>query len=251
MAVWDNQQEISWFTGILEAEGCAHRDAGQRRKISVTNTDIEIIDHCLAFLNTRSFAPTMTEQIIKGRGHKKVYNINVSGANECYTLIKKLGHVFQCRRQEFLYKLELSSSTTTRDTTLIADDHWLIGFFEGEGWIGIEKSAIGRFTPVIGLKNTKKCLIAKYVTTLKSLGCSWTTDLEVSSDPARKDLTRIRIRKLSCCLHFLRKVRRLFRSSYYNRRAELLFQFCESRVVKSNRTPYLEIEIQAATELMI
>src|SRR5262245_41635459 len=135
MATWDNQQATSWFCGILEAEGTCG-GSGDRRVIRISNTDLIIIGACKEFLR-KSFILFQEYERLGSQNLKKLITLAIHGI-ECENLIKILGSVFQCRKQEFEQKL--GASTTTRDAPLTSDPAWLAGMFEGEGCISLRES---------------------------------------------------------------------------------------------------------------
>lgn len=251
MSVWDNQQAMmSWFVGILEGEGCAFRGKN-RSVIQITNTDIEIIDKCVSFLNSKTIFNSITATAKKNPKHKKVYNIRVLQTNNCYTLIKTLGDSFQCRYEEFLTKLELRASTTTRDITLTSDFHWLVGLFEAEGSIGLEYDNKGYYNPALSVKSIRENIIEKFAITLKSLGCSWYTESHTSENPNHSKIYVLRMRGLKRCARFLYIVKDLFQSQYYFRRANLLHEFCSGRLLKSCSEPYTQRDSEIYHQLRL
>lgn len=236
MLAWDNQQETSWFIGILEGEGSCRRDNGNRCNINIVNTNICIIKNCVDFLNRKTIFHTVDSNQPKNK--KKIYRININEVNNCYTLIKFLGSSFQCRHQEFIDKLRLGSSTTTRDASITSDLYWLVGIFEAEGSLGLNIGYNQYYSPTIGIKNTNVKIIEKIVLTLKQLGLSWNINSEKHDNPQHKEIFHVRIRGMKRCQRFLSKMRNLWRSDYYNNRAELIEEFITARFLMQQKEPY-------------
>lgn len=160
MSIWDNQQETSWFIGVLEAEGdCINTHLTSGQMIRVSNTDTDIIETCCSFLKKRNITFGLYQRTLKERC-KQLVTISVCGKDNCYSLFKYLGNGFQCRQQEFQAKL-FGSSTTTRDVSLTSDLHWLTGVFEGEGCFSLDLSRI-TYAPRIRFVNTNELIIKKY-----------------------------------------------------------------------------------------
>lgn len=244
MLVWDNQQETSWFVGILEGEGSCCKDIKGRCRINVTNTYKDIIDLCVRFLQNNSIHYSITEQQPRIARYRKIYNIVVQGINECNILIKTIQDKFQCRYQDFINKLDLGSSTTTREITLTSDLYWLIGIFEAEGSFGLTRDHEKHLYPEISIKNINKRIIGKIALTLYSLGLSYHINGYKSDNPMHSEIFTIKIRGMSRCHGFFRKMKDLWRSFHYANRANLILEFLDSRFSKHQKESYSDREHQ-------
>lgn len=160
MLVWDNQQAINWFVGILEGEGHFHKYNENSIYVEISNTDIDIIQACKFFLKSKSILFSVREQSHKR--NKKMYRIYVRNV-DCHNLYNVIEQSLQGRREEF--QQILSASTTLREITVSLD--WLIGIFEGEGSICLTKSR-GLITPLLDIVNTNPLILKRVVQTLKS-----------------------------------------------------------------------------------
>src|SRR5215831_4630298 len=99
-------QETGWIAGILEAEGCVERDRLGRCRISISNTNNQIINCIASFYDKNLIDYKIYKVLYKNIKYKDLYNIRVHGLNNCYNLIKLLGESFQCRKIEFLKELQ-------------------------------------------------------------------------------------------------------------------------------------------------
>lgn len=243
MPVWDNQQETSWFIGILEAEGCCgntHRSSEQQ--IRIANTDSKILGSCMSFLNKRG----VTYGLHTREDKKPLTTISVCGKNNCYTLLKLLDPDFQCRKQEFYDKLQLGSSTTTCDGILTSDLQWLIGVFEGEGCFTLDENR-NTYQPKIRFVNTNKLIIEKFTKTLHENSLSWYI---YSRESERyKTAVEVSITGMLRCKRFLAKTVGLWRSDIYNQRAKKLEKFLDLRLTVKKGDPYTQEQIQIYLDL--
>lgn len=240
MLVWDNQQETNWFTGILEAEGTAYKRGNDGQMINIYNADESIIETCKNYLNRIAVKYSLIKR--KLSSDKLFFTIGIYGRNNCWTLIKYLDiyNSFQCRKQEFIEKLELGSSTTAREMTLTPSLHWLIGIFEGEGSIGLyQVKNEDRFQPQIRFVNTNQLIVEKYFKTLHNNQLAWHIH-ERKCGTA----TNVNICGFLRCQRFLIKTQGLWRSSVYNYRANELLKFINSRLAVAQNSPTTPEQMQ-------
>jgi hypothetical protein len=245
MLVWDNQQETSWFTGILEAEGsCVNTHGTSGQQIQITNTDLDILNHCKIFLDKKVISYGLYDY--KPKNGKILTQISVCGKNNCYSLLKWIDYYFQCRKEEFYEKLQLGSSTTTRDATLTSDLHWLVGMFEGEGCLTLDQER-NTYAPKVRFVNTNKLIIEKYIKTLRDNGLSWYIYNRKSAK--YKDSTEISMTGLLRCKRFLTKLEGLWRSEKYAQRASKLLRFFDLRLSAPKGSPYTQEQKQIYLDL--
>lgn len=255
MPVWDNQQETNWFSGILEAEGCASGNS-----ITISNTDKSIIEVSKSYLNRIQIDYSLGER--KLPSNKTLFTISINGRYSCQMLITHLDicNSFQCRREEFTEKLNLKtdeirecqfgSSTTTRRETLTEkivtpNLHWLIGIFEGEGSIGLYRVRNeDRFLPQIRFVNTNQLIIEKYFKTLHNNQLAWHVHERKPDVRSINYATNINVCGFLRCQRFLIKTQGLWRSSVYNYRANELLKFINSRLAVAQNSPTTPEQMQ-------
>lgn len=222
----DNQQQTSWFCGLLEAEGCFQKSTHGGSTIEISNTDLQIVELCEDYLR-RNFI-LVSRKTYKQR-LKTEYLLVIQSRTECMNMINTLGERFQARKIECLDKL--GCSTTTRDVTLTPDLHWLVGQLEGDGSIALGKMTRPQkyyYKPVVQLESTHENIIEKAKITLFSLGLPCFIHQGHSGNPKHRPYQRIVISGFKRVQRVLDKLGPLFLSDKYSSRAKLLKQFCDS-----------------------
>ena len=227
----------SWLTGILEAEGTS----GLRR-ISIANTDLDILKEVQKFLTKRGIIHGLYERSTSG-SRKKLTTVQICGDRD--SLIRTLGDSFQCRKLEFLEKLG-GSSTTARDIPLTPDLHWLGGIFEGEGCIGLRNDR-NCYTPDIRVVNTNERIVDKIVLTLRHHKLSWYVNRQTQGQ--YKLTYTIRIGGLLRSRRFLTTCEQIWRSKKFQDRTGKLLEFINSRMSVIKGTPYSNQEEQVYRDL--
>lgn len=242
MLVWDNQQETSWFVGILEAEGsCVLTHETSGHQIQMSNIDTKILENYVSFLQKKAITYGTYQ-----KSGKKLVQISVCGKNNCSNLLRLIDNCFQCRKQEFYQKLQLGSSTTTCDATLTSDLHWLVGMFEGEGCLTLDQER-NTYAPKVRFVNTNRTIIEKYIKTLQDNGLSWYVYERQSAK--YKNSIEISMTGVLRCKRFLNKINGLWRSERYSQRAEKLLRFLDLRLNVPKGSPYTQEQKQIYLDL--
>jgi hypothetical protein len=232
MLVRDNQQAtISWFCGFLEAEGCADR-CRNRRRISVASTDVSLASSYANCLTEFDIHFSVYKPKVK-KHYKPQTHLTVHG-DECISLMQIIDVSLQCRKQEFIEKLEIGASTTTCDAPLTPDLNWLTGVFEGEGFFSFTKTD-DTYIPAIRFGNTNERIVQKFALTLRAAGISWHSGIEMLK--SGKTFHTFRTGGLKRCKRFLDQLNGYWRSSIYSSRAEKLLRFCNTRLEMPRGTP--------------
>ena len=230
MALFDNQQEISWFVGILDGEGSFDHRAGF---INITNTDLDIIDKCYTILKNNGIDSKVYNDSIR-IGRKPASRIYVPRL-DWHKFCRLFGDKLECR---LVFLQPESSSETTRTPTV--DLHWLMGIWEAEGTLSLCSNHKDQYTPRIKLANTNEKIISKIRVTLNSLGAAYyCKDFRVGS---KKPYTDIGIHGAKRAIRFLNIAKGLWRSSRNIKRSELLIKYINSRFSKPQNVSYSDEE---------
>lgn len=237
MSKWDNQQEISWFAGILEGEGCFGS-----KDIRIGNTDTDILDNCKRILEAHSIPYVVYEKKQKTRGGKKFFDLRVVG-DSCELLYNAIVHKVECRRQQF-QRLMSSSEIECAPTV---DHAWLIGAWEAEGSFCFIKARGERYKPAITFVNTNKKMVEKVRLTLDALGCSYYC--QDSATTKKTPYTRVMIVGFKRCHKFLIANRGLWKSRKSNAKAELMLEWIESRLPKYPKDAYSDREVSIYNQM--
>lgn len=240
----DNQQETSWFVGILEGEGSFMYNLHGGARISISNTDNDIIETCEDFLKRNHvFHKIYNSQ--RGK-RKREYEIRIQGKNDCYHLFKIIKNNFECRYSEL--QQILGSSETTREISLTIDLYWLIGILEAEGsfHIGCRYSRKDKpnYQPEIVISNTRFNIIDKIVKTLYGFGLSWHIHNRYPENPNHSVVKIVTISGFRRVLSILRVTEGLYVTQKAITVSNLLLEFCRSRFQQDKREPYTEQQIE-------
>jgi intein/homing endonuclease len=239
----DNQQEISWLIGILEGEGSLSVDKRKVNsfKIRISNSDLDIINKCTEILN-KNFIIHNVYSFKKVANRKQMHEITIGTYNSCQHLLRVFGDKFQCRIQEFLDKSR--SSTTTRETSLTSDFAWLIGIFEAEGCFQLTTNVINNYyRPEISVKNTNYKIIEKIQITLLNLNIPFYVKDHKPTTP-RKPWRDVSIVGLKRCQKFLLATKGFWISDKYSIKANLLLEYCNTRLEMQIKEPNTERQEQ-------
>jgi len=234
MLVWDNQQATSWFIGILEAEGHFNK---RDKCIVITNTDSDIINECVRYLNSLLLFPMESQE--KLSSGKISYIIRIP-TTETKLLYYHIINKMECRTQE--YQRIMGASETIRTPTI--DLHWLIGHWEGEGCLSLSRQQRIKnihYLPESKTVNTNHNMISKVRKTLNSLNIPYYIKDYDGVFP-RKPYQRLTCTGMKRCNYFLEATKDLWRSSRNIKRSKLLSDFIDSRLSKSQCEPYTELE---------
>lgn len=240
MTVWDNQQAISWFVGILEGEGSFYRRSDTNIRVVIPNNDVDVISNCESFLRRNSI---LFDTYTVKAGTKTGYKITVTDV-DCVNLYTRILHKLQCRLQE--YQQILRASETTCDTSI--DLHWLIGIWEAEGSFIISRNHKGYLTPKIEIDNTNPKIIWKVVNTLHYLGLSWYS--KDYTPEAKKPFTKITIQGVKRCLRFTQKTTDLWRCQRNVKRSKVITEYCNHRLSKPVNSGYDESDYQFQNSML-
>jgi hypothetical protein len=240
----DNQQETSWFCGILEGEGCFGKNAKSDCRVRIANCDTDIIEGCQRFLNNRCILHNTSSW--KRNNRKREYEICIQGYNNCYSLYKHISFALDCRRQEF--ETMLGSSETTRDDSLSL--YWLIGIYEAEASFSLCQK-MSCYQMSIDFVNTRFNISEKVALILKDQGLSWYCCNRYPNNPKHKPTKHINIVGLKRCYRFLLKTENLWVSFKTLKICQLMLEFAESRIKKETKAEYSKREIEIYHQIQI
>lgn len=239
MLVWDNQQatRVGWFTAILEGEGYFRAKAnGLGAQVSLTNTDLSIIEGCESFLRANRVWFTRTESYGNGRSVYVLWVRNSSRdilqyATILYDLIEQS---LECRRDE--YQTILGASTTTRDPSV--DLNWLAGIYEAEGSFSLTLDHRDHAALAISISNTNARIIDKVKLNLNTLGCGFHVRDKVKVKPHHKAAQIVAVTGILRCHTFFGQMVDRWTGSRHSRMAAAILEFAKSRLSRSRKDPY-------------
>jgi hypothetical protein len=201
----DNQQEIQWFSGFFEGEGCQTFSLRKSRgldnslyiiepKISISNTEKSAIDICKTLMNELYIIPNTW--VDKRKDKLPCYTLEINKADSIEVFTRKLKPFIECDRERLvifnkfcqsrlsriryskhndyewqLYK-ELQnwrSSEAKREESYNYSLDWLAGIYEAEGSF-VQHSVTGSGS--INFCNTNVAIVSKVQFHLEKLNLS-------------------------------------------------------------------------------
>lgn len=244
MLITDNQQAttISWFTSILEGEGSFKILPSGSGEVSISNTDLDIIESCESFLRKNCIWFSRYTYRRDGRPEYiiRLQNSQTEILQYAKMLYDLISPSLECRYNE--YQTILGAPTTTRGLSI--DHNWLAGIFEAEGSLSLTLDYRGSAAFAITISNTNTRIIDKVMTNLKSMHCGFHIRDKIKAKDHYKDARIVAITGMLRCRTFLSTMTGLWVSTRWNKMAALLDAFIGSRLLKSRKCSYSPKELQ-------
>ena len=251
MLVRANQQVTSsWFTGILEGEGCFEKSKKQNIRVRISNTNLDIIEACECFLKMNNVY--FVTHVHKRSGRKTEYEISIRTSRELtlnypHILFKLVEENLQCRYSEFARIL--GTSETVRDLSVDLD--WLIGVYEAEGSFSIVMNNRGNVAYKIDLSSTNPRILEKVALNLRAMDCSWHVENKTSYQLHHKAAQAINIYGMKRCSRFLKATLNKWVAERNQLRTSLMLELAESRFSKPIKSKYSDRELSIIQEMKV